>query len=272
MPILRVENLSFSYDQKAKVLNNIHLTFDRKPTAIIGQNGAGKTTFVRLLKKLLVPTEGEIFYRDRNLKNITAAELAKDIGLVFQNPNDQIFKSRVLDEVMFGPLNIYRDEETAKDKALKALEAVHLTPYIDKNPYDLSLAERKLISIASVIAMEPEVIIFDEPTMGQDIEGKEIIKNIINQLNERGKLVITILHDIDFAAEVFKRIIVFNKGEVLLDGHAEKVFQEKKLLEEAHLEQPMVMKIGEQLGLKKPVITRKQLIHDIVKHKELPSN
>lgn len=265
MSQLILENLSYSYDQHHPVLKNITLQFDHEKTAIIGQNGAGKTTLVKLLKKLLLPTEGQIKYRQRDYREMTTAQLAKDIGLAFQNPNDQIFKNTVFNEVMFGPLNIGFSKEEAIETTKKALEAVKLSNKGDKNPYDLSLAERKLVSIASVLAMDTEVVIFDEPTMGQDNEGKQIIKELITQLALQNKLVLCILHDMDFTAEVFERVIVLNEGELLMDGSPLEVFSRKDIIEKAHLEQPMVYRIAQQIRLTGNILKKQDLIQTMKK-------
>ncbi|MGC8820732.1 MAG: energy-coupling factor ABC transporter ATP-binding protein [Fervidobacterium sp.] len=121
-----VKNLWFSYKPEKYVLENISITFDKTPVAIVGENGAGKSTFVKILKGLLKPTKGEVFVKDVNTKDTTVAALSKIIGLVFQNPADQIFKSKVIDEVMFGPLNIWHDKEYAYKKSIETLEIVGL--------------------------------------------------------------------------------------------------------------------------------------------------
>lgn len=260
---LQVKQLHFSYNEQVEVLTGIDLTLQGESTAIIGQNGAGKTTFVKLLKRLLHPTSGNIYYNGKDLQEYTAANLSKYIGLVFQNPNDQIFKSKVIDEVMFGPLNIGQNESQAMQSAKNALQLVGLESYTDKNPYDLSLAERKMIAIASIIAMDTDVIIFDEPTMGQDYTGKERIKDIIQRLQMKGKLVLCILHDMDFAAEVFERTIIINQGKILLDGHSKEVFAHKDILKQAYLEQPHVMQIANRLGIEGVFLTEQELISEI---------
>lgn len=245
---IEVENLYFYYDKEDEILKGINLTFDKKSTAIIGQNGAGKTTFVKLLKGLLKPQSGDIIIDGINTKSTSAAKLSKHIGMVFQNPDDQIFKNKVIDEVMFGPLNIGQSSKEAEENSKRALEEVGIIDEINKNPYDLSLAERKLVSIASVIAMDTKIIIFDEPTIAQDYEGKKRISDIIKRLKEKGKLVITIIHDMDFAAENFDRIIVFAEGKILLDGSAHEVFSNKEVLEKAYLELPHVTELCSRLG------------------------
>ena len=208
---------------------------DNRPTAIIGQNGAGKTTLVKLLKGLLKPVSGKVLLKGTNIADKTVATLAGQVGYVFQNPDDQIFKYNVLQEVMFGPLNIGMSKEEAEKKALEALELVGLSAEKDKNPYDLELNERKMIAVASVVAMNPEVIILDEPTIAQDDKGRETIRNVINKMHDEGKLVIAILHDMDFVEESFERIIVMANGEVLADGTAQEVFVEDNILKKAKI-------------------------------------
>lgn len=260
MSQIKVENLNFSYDEDSMILQNINLEFTDKTTAIIGQNGAGKSTFVKLLKGLLKPRTGNIFINEMNTKEETAAKLAKHIGLIFQNPNEQIFKNKVMDEVMFGPLNIGQTEEEARQNALQTLEAVQLTDKVELNPYDLSLSQRKMITVASVLAMKTDIIIFDEPTMGQDYAGKEILKTIIRDLRQEGKLVLCILHDMDFVAEVFERTIILNQGNVLLDASTRDVFSNEEILKAAYLEQPYITQLGKQLGFSETFLNDHELI------------
>jgi energy-coupling factor transport system ATP-binding protein len=258
--MIKINNLSFSYETGTQILSDISLDFDRTSTAIIGQNGAGKTTLVKLLKGLLKPYQGEIWVNNQNVKDTTAAGLAKSIGLVFQNPNDQIFKSKVLDEAMFGPLNIKMDEKRARTNAMDALELVGLNDKLESNPQDLSLSEKKLLCIASVIAMDTEIIILDEPTIAQDEAGKQKLRNIIKALKVENKLVITIIHDMDFAAENFQRTIVLNEGQVILDGDTRYVFSQSHMLKEAHVEAPAITQLGKALGYPETFLTVEEFI------------
>lgn len=258
--IIKVKNLDFSYKIGSPILKNINLSFDNRPTAIIGQNGAGKTTFVKLIKGLLKPVGGNIYYGGKDISSQTVAMLAGKVGFVFQNPNDQIFKNKVIDEVMFGPLNIGMDAQVAREKSMEALSCVGLSDFIEENPYDLGLSERKLVAIASVLAMDTEIIILDEPTIAQDFKGREIIKNIVRRLTGDGKLVITIIHDMDFVAEVFERTIVFAEGKVLLDGKTRDVFDDGEVLRRAYLEQPHVTQLCKKLGYKQVYLTVEDFI------------
>lgn len=254
-PIFEINQMAFAYEQGGSVIQGLDLTLNHRSTAIIGQNGAGKTTLVKLLKGLLKPVEGSIYYKGQDIAKMTVATLAREVGYVFQNPDDQIFKNRVLDEVMFGPLNIGMSKEEAEKKALEALEMVGLKSMQDKNPYDCELSERKLIAIASVIAMDTKVIILDEPTIAQDYAGRQKIKAIVKALEEQGKLVIAILHDMDFVAECFKRVIVMAHGKVLADGTAEDVFSKEEVLHQAKLELPHVTSLCKALGFKAIYLT-----------------
>lgn len=260
MSLIEIKDLHFSYPTGDEILKGMDFILDERSTAIIGQNGAGKTTFVKLLKGLLKPTQGEILLNNKPITDLTVAKLAKNIGMVFQNPNDQIFKNEVLEEVMFGPLQIGMDKELAKKKAKEALALVGLTEQEHANPYDLGLSRRKLVAIASILAMDTEVIIFDEPTIAQDYTGKERIKEIIRQLRSEGRTVITIIHDMNFVADVFERVIVFAQGKVILDDIARNVFAQKEVLEKAYLEQPDVMKLCHELGFKEKFLNVDEFI------------
>ncbi|MCG3088203.1 ABC transporter ATP-binding protein [Sporosarcina cyprini] len=248
---IQIEELSFSYPDGQKVLDSITLGLSSEPIAIVGQNGAGKTTLVKLMKALLIPSDGRIVIDETDTKATTAAKLAKKVGLIFQNPDDQIFKKSVLDEVMFGPLNMGIDKAEAKSLALQQLEAVGLAEKAEENPYDVSLAERKLIGVASILAMDPDIIIFDEPTMGQDYEGKLRLKGIIADLHSKGKLVICILHDMDFVSEVFGRTIVMGQGKVLFDGSTKDVFSQLDIVQRAKIELPHRYQIARAIQQKR---------------------
>lgn len=244
--VFRIENLSFSYRKNVPVLEKLNLSLDHRATAIIGQNGAGKTTFVRLLKGLLKPVSGSVYFGEEDISKKTVAMLAGKVGYVFQNPDDQIFKYNVLDEVMFGPLNVGMTSEKAAEEAKKALEMMGLSGKEKSNPYDLEIYERKMVAIASVIAMDTDVVILDEPTIAQDYLGKKRIGEMIQKLSDDGKLVIVILHDMDFVSENFERVIVMAHGSILADGTPEEVFAKNEVLKEARLEKPYMTQLFER--------------------------
>lgn len=253
--VFQTENLGFRYLPQVPVIEGLKLELSARPTAIIGQNGAGKTTLVKLLKGLLKPGEGRILLGGEDISERTVAQLAGKVGYVFQNPDDQIFKNQVLEEVMVGPLNIGMSREEAKDHAMLALKLVGLEGATEVNPYDLDLAERKLVAIASVVAMDPQVLILDEPTIAQDAKGRAILGEIVTSLSKKGKFVLAILHDMDFVARYFERVIIMAHGRVLADGPKEEVFYEKECLREARLEQPHTTRLCELLGYKGAFMT-----------------
>ena len=256
--IFKVEDMTFGYEDTS-VLSHFNLNLDTTSTAIVGQNGAGKTTLVKLLKGLLKPVSGSIYYKGDNTQDKTVAMLASEIGYVFQNPDDQIFKYHVIDEVMFGPMQIGMNEEEAKKVSLEMLDLVGLKDYADDNPYDLELNQRKLIAIASVLAMKTDVLILDEPTIAQDAQGKALIGSIVEKMKKEGKLVISILHDMNFVAHYFDRVIVMKHGKVLADGTKYEVFRQKAILDEAKLEQPDYVKLSEFLGCKNIYMTLEEM-------------
>lgn len=243
--VFRIQGMDFSYVEDSPIFSDFSLSLDARSTAIVGENGAGKTTLVKLLKGLLSPQKGDILYGRENIKEKTVASLAKEVGYVFQNPDDQIFQSNVLQEVMFGPKNL--GMKNAEEMANEALEMVGLSHQAQANPYDLSLQERKMIAIASVIAMDPKVMILDEPTIAQDSVGKDRIANIIKVLRAKGKCVIAILHDMDFVLENFERVMVLFHGKILAEGEAEEVFCQDKILHQAKLEKPYRIALEEKI-------------------------
>ena len=243
----QVKDLRFSYVKGREVLHGLNLALDHRPTAIIGQNGAGKTTLVRVLKGLLKPDSGEIRYQGENLETKTVAELASRVGYVFQNPDDQIFKYKVLEEVRFGPLNIGMSPQEAEASAHEALRMVGLDEKAGENPYDLELSDRKMVAIASVLAMNTDVIILDEPTIAQSWNGREKIREIIQAKAAEGKLVIAILHDMDFVASSFARVIAMAHGEILADDTPAEIFRNHPILEKAALAAPPLYELLEEL-------------------------
>lgn len=258
-----IEHLEFHYIEDIPIMRDLKLRLDNRPTAIIGQNGAGKTTLVKLLKGLLKAVSGSIFFQEEDISGKTVAMLAGKVGYVFQNPDDQIFKYNVLDEVMYGPLNIGMSQEKARAEAMKALELTGLTGKEGENPYDLEINERKMVAIASVLAMDTDVVILDEPTIAQDYPGRKVIGDIIRALCVQGKLVLAILHDMDFVAEYFERVIVMAHGRVLADADARTVFAAQDALEEAALSKPHVTQLCNRLGFEGVYLTADEFLKEI---------
>ncbi|MFW6337944.1 MAG: energy-coupling factor ABC transporter ATP-binding protein [Alkalispirochaetaceae bacterium] len=260
MADIRVEELRFHYTPGVEVLKGLNVTLGAGATAIIGQNGAGKSTFVRLLNGLLKPVSGRVLVDGVDTRETTVATLARRVGLVFQNPADQLFKSRVLDEVMFGPRNLGFSEEEARAHSEAALRELDLLDFADTNPYDLGLAERKLVTVAGIVAMDTEVVILDEPTIAQDMLGTERLGSLVFRLTEAGKTVLTITHDMDFVARYFERVIVMREGEIIADGAGRRVFGEEKTLQAAGLEPPQITELAKRLGSEETILTVEEFL------------
>ena len=252
MTRLAVEGLGFVYPDGTRALDGVDVTIDPGGSVgIIGQNGSGKSTLVRHLNGLLRPTEGRVLHDGEDVVGLRTAALAARVGIVFQNPDRQIFAGKVRDEVAFGPRILGRGKTEAAAAGAAALEAVGLTDAIDANPYDLGYSRRKLLAIASVLAMDTPVVVFDEPTTGQDARGIARVQQVIAKLVADGRTVIAISHDMRFVAESFGRVVVMGNGRVLLDGSPAEVFAETAwpTLASTYLEPTYAARVGARLGL-----------------------
>ncbi len=251
---IEIKDLQFSYPAGVQALRGISLTIESgEQVAIVGQNGAGKTTLVRHFNGLLQPTSGEVRIEDWDTRKHSVAKLASRVGYVFQNPDEQLFSRDVRTEVAFGPKNLGYPGEQAEALVNEALGMTELSDKTETNPYDLSPTWRKMVAIASVVAMNTPIVIFDEPTTGQDAANIARIANVIKTLRERGKTVITITHDIDFCAENFERVIAMEQGTVLLDGKANNVFGQTEILATTYVDPPQLTRLGKRLGLEQTV-------------------
>jgi energy-coupling factor transport system ATP-binding protein len=219
--------------------------------ALIGQNGSGKSTLVRHLNGLLRPTSGRVLHDGRDVAARTVAQLARSVGLAFQDPDRQIFAGSVRREVEFGPRNLGMSGGGLRTAVDTALAEVGLGAEAGSNPYDLGASRRKLLALASVQAMGTPVLVLDEPTTGQDMRGVEVVKRVIAGAQAAGRTVIAISHDMEFVAASFDRVIVLRAGQVILDGSPASVFAEASwdALRSTYLEPPLPAVIGSHLRL-----------------------
>ena len=251
---IEISDLHFTYPTGLEALRGISLKIDSgEQVAIVGQNGAGKTTLVKHLNGLLQPTSGSIKIGDWDTKEHSVAKLAKRVGYVFQNPDEQLFSKDVGTEVAFGPKNLGFKGEQVQALVKDALSLTELSDKTETNPYDLSLTWRKMVALASIISMDTDIVIFDEPTTGQDAMNVARIANVIKALRERGKTVVTITHDIDFCAENFERVIALSQGKILLDGKANEVLGQEEILATTYVDPPQLTRLGKRLGFKETV-------------------
>ena len=252
MTEVRLEGVGFVYPDGTRALAGVDLTIPAGSSiAVVGQNGSGKSTLVRHMNGLLRPTEGSVLHDGDDVAGRRVASLAGSVGIVFQNPDRQIFAGKVRDEVRFGPRILGRSDAEAGAATSAALEAVGLADAADTNPYDLGYSRRKLLALASVLAMATPVLVLDEPTTGQDARGIARVQDIVADVVASGRTVIAISHDMRFVAESFARVVVMGAGRVLLDGAPDEVFAEVAwpTLESTYLEPTHAARIGARLGL-----------------------
>ena len=252
MTSLRLDGIGFVYPDGTRALEAVSLDIPTgRAVAIVGQNGSGKSTLVRQLNGLLRPTEGRVLHDGQDIATTRVAALAARVGIAFQNPDRQIFAGTARGEVAFGPRILGRPAATVEAAVDAALDAVGLAELAGQNPYDLGFSRRKLLALASVLAMETPVVVLDEPTTGQDARGIERVHRSIERVSAAGRTVIAVSHDLRFVAERFERVVALGGGRVLLDGTPAEVFAEAAwpVLRSTNLEPPLAATIGARLGL-----------------------
>jgi energy-coupling factor transport system ATP-binding protein len=250
--VLRTDGLVFVYPDGTRALAAVDLEIRAgERTAIIGQNGSGKSTLVRHFNGLLRATEGSVSVGGEPVGGRHVAALAREVGIAFQNPDRQIFAGRVAAEVEFGPRNLGISGADLDERVNRALADVGLADDRDTNPYDLGYSQRKLLALASILAMRTPTIVLDEPTTGQDASGVLRIRGIVERLAAEGRTVVAISHDMRFVAETFERIVVMREGTIILDGDPGTVFGESswEALASTGLDPPLAARIGARAGL-----------------------
>ena len=240
MGYFKIENVNYKYPLEEKqALKNINIEIKKGEFwAVIGKNGSGKTTFCNMLRRF-VPDfykgelTGKIMLEDKELKDYSQKELVQKIGFVFQNPFTQIsgVKDTVFEEIAYGLENLGLDKEEIISRVEKILKLLEIEKLRDRNPYDLSGGQKQRVALASIIAMNPDILVIDEPTSQLDPKGTEDIFKIINLMANEGKTIILVEHKLELIAEYAQNILVLDEGEVILSGKAEEVLNNKILLE-----------------------------------------
>jgi energy-coupling factor transport system ATP-binding protein len=263
-PIIQTSNLVHEYKGGVKALKGVNVSIlPNDLISIIGQNGSGKTTLVRHFNGLLKPTEGSVVIDGEETITKSVGYLSQKVGYVFQNPNHQIFSSTVMDELKVGPKNFKFSEAKTKEQIEYVVNLLNLEKILDKHPMTLDYTRKKLVTIASVLAYAPKVMILDEPTGGLDEDGRQLLRKILSLLHEQGNTVVMISHDMDFVAENTDRVIVMAEGKVLLDSHIENVFSETEILEKAWIEPPQITLLGLEVDPEKRIFLS---VGDFVSH------
>jgi energy-coupling factor transport system ATP-binding protein len=251
-PAILLAGVAFDYPRGPRALDGIDLRIAvGESVAIVGQNGSGKSTLVRQFNGLLRPTAGAVSIAGRPVGSRHAAELAREVGLAFQNPDRQIFAGSVRAEVAFGPRNLGLPDAERSAAVDQAIATVGLAGNEATNPYDLGFSRRKLLALASVLAMGTPIVVLDEPTTGQDARGIHRVQRIVADLVAAGRTVVAISHDMRFVAESFERVVVMRDGRIVFDGTPAEAFAQESwpTLASTYLEPPLPARVGARLGL-----------------------
>ncbi len=248
-PLIRVEGLSFAYSPGIQALRDVSLTIHKGEfLAIMGENGAGKTTLVKHLNGLLRPQAGRITYEGADIADLSVAALARKVGLVFQNPDDQLFSENVESEISFALDNFGFEKEVVEKRVGWALNLLDIEKYRKSSPFILSGGERKRVALASVLAWDPDVVVLDEPTIGQDYRQKEKLRHFLEQLRTQGKTIIIVTHDVEFVAECEPRIVLMAEGKIIGDGTTKEIMTDVEAMDRASVAPPMITKVFSKLS------------------------
>ena len=248
--IVSVRDLRYSYGGEVEILKGIYLDIKKgERIAVVGTNGAGKSTFFLNLNGVLEPDSGDILFKGKKMtrKKEDLMELRRSIGIVFQDADNQIIATTVRGEVSFGPMNLRLDKEEVEKRVDEALDYMNILEFKERAPHYLSGGEKKRVTIADIIAMYPEVIIFDEPTASLDPYNAIALEYVLGKLWEQGKTILISTHDLDFAYRWAERVIVFSQGKIIADDIPEVVFTMDDVLKTANLKKPTMLKVKELL-------------------------
>ncbi|MBI4765015.1 MAG: energy-coupling factor ABC transporter ATP-binding protein [Deltaproteobacteria bacterium] len=261
--ILQAEGLEYSYAfQGVKALRGVNWNVrEGEFIALLGQNGSGKTTLAKHCNGLLKSTAGRMLVRGKPTKDFSHKDLAQEVGYIFQNPDHQIFAKTVEEEISFGLKVLGRDPKTVRERMAEALEVVELQGYEKQLPFTLTKGERQRVAVASVLAVQPQVIILDEPTTGLDYIQQRRMMELLKRLNEKGHTIIIITHSMWVAAEYARRTVVLREGEIILDGPTRHVFAQEAKLAGASLSPPPLVQISNRLGLQ--ALTLEQMVQEL---------
>lgn len=236
---IKVENLFYHYPDGTKAIDGIDFTITHgESVALVGANGAGKSTLLLHINGTIIPRQGIVNIGNIPVNKKTLEIIRKKVGIVFQNSDDQLFMPTVYDDVAFGPLNLHIPVEEVKSLAEHALEQVGALHLKDRPPYKLSAGEKRLVAIATVLPVFPEILVMDEPASNLDPFSRRTIIHLLKTFHHT-KIIAT--HDLDMALELCERTIILNKGKITADGPTEVLFKDRKLLAASHLEQPLCM-------------------------------
>ena len=253
-----LEDVSFAYDGIYTALRGVSLQIDSSErVAIMGTNGAGKTTLIKHMNGLLRPMSGRVFVDGKNARDLSVAELSRTVGLVWQNPDHQLFLDSVEKEIVFGLQNLGYCEEESQQRCKQTLAGLGLEGFAKRSPFALSGGERKRVALASVLATEPTVLALDEPTIGQDARQKENLASLLMDMNDQGCTVVVVTHDIEFVTEYFPRTIAMANGKIVADGKTSSVLSNIDVIEQCSLTLPQLTQAARALHQIVPTVSER---------------
>ena len=267
LPLIMVHDVDYVYSNGTIALKQVSLNIKKGEfIAIMGQNGAGKTTLIRTFNGLIRPTKGSIFLEGENIEAKTIATISKKVGVIFQNPMHQLFSNTLEDEIKFSLKNLNLDKEEIQIKADQILEEFDLEKYRKRSPFNLSGGESKKLAIASILCRNPDILVFDEPTLGQDAKEINFFLGLIKNELKRGKTIIMVTHNIEFTVEHAPRTILMGGGQIIADGPTQSIFTNEFLISKSSLIMPQIylfkkelQKIG--ITIPKEVIRESEMIN-----------
>ncbi|MBU3213733.1 energy-coupling factor ABC transporter ATP-binding protein [Clostridium estertheticum] len=247
-PILNVEDLYYVYGNGKAALDGVSVDiYEGEKIAVIGSNGSGKSTFFLNINGVFTPQQGKIIYRGNVVNKKNVKDLRKNIGIVFQDADNQIIASTVRAEVGFGPMNLKLPKEEVIKRVEEALAYMNISDFKDRPPHYLSGGEKKRVTIAGIIAMKSEIIIYDEPTASLDPLNTMMLEEVLAKLSSEGKTMLISTHDVDFAYRWAQRVLVFCQGKIIADGTPLEIFLNTEVLKQANLKQPTMLEVYESL-------------------------
>jgi len=249
IPLIILNEVYYNYPNRTIALKNISLNvYKGELVGIMGMNGAGKTTLIRTLNGLIRPSNGTVNIEGENIENKSIGVLSKKIGLIFQNPEHQIFSNTVEDEIKFSLNSLNLSQEEINLRTDETLKTFNLEKYRDRSPMNLSGGESKKLAIASIICRDPDILVFDEPTLGQDEKEINFFTKLLNLEREQGKTIIIVTHNIEFAMEYIPRIILMANGRIIADGETKKILTNQFLVKKSSLILPQTHKLKLELN------------------------
>ena len=256
LPIILINDVDYTYPNKTAALKKINLNiYKGELVGIMGMNGAGKTTLIRTLNGLIRPVKGNVYIDGENIKSKNIGTTSKKVGIIFQNPYHQVFSNTVEEEIKFSLKSLNLNKEEIQNRTNDVLNTFNLKKYKERSPLNLSGGETKKLALASIFCRDPEILVFDEPTLGQDAKEIDFFVNLINKEKDRGKTIIIVTHNIEFAIEYIPRIILMVNGSIIADGPTKKILTNEFLVDKSSLILPQIRQFNialNEIGIQCP--------------------